>query len=193
MRGRSRSSDDSALSSATTGSSLTRSRTLGWTMATRAPSRTSRLPARQTPQAPGIPSTAPIRSARPIHRPPPRQRRTRPATSPLVAANQNPMPLAPTSSAIPTSSGKPVSEMPSPSQGNASEPGQCPRSHSLAVQAMGTATHRGARRRCTMRCSIQPKRTATPTSNASAPRNAGIASGVKPISATSIQWNSTPE
>ncbi len=113
--------------------------------------------------------------------------RTIVASSPLHSAIQKVTPRAPTSSAIPTSSGKCVSEVPSPSQGNAIVLGRCARNHSAAVHATGSAIQSGVRTPWIALCSIHPKSAATPIRPTRAARNARIASFVNQISATRIQ------
>ncbi len=130
---------------------------LGCTTATRATSRSSSEPARHTPQAIGRSATAASAAAWRPQRPPARTDTTSVATSPLTSASQKVTPRLPTISAIPTSSGKPVSEEPRPSQGKAIVLGRWARDHSRAVHTTGRASQSGMRSVFTARCSVQPK------------------------------------
>ncbi len=164
MRGTSRSSDANVLSSACSPLSFRSSRMLGCTTATRPASRTSSVRARHTPHPAGRTVTSTTARSVGTHRLPDRQRSRTVATRPLTSASQKVTPRAPTISAIPTSSGKPVREVPSPSHGKASGPGKWARTHSMAVHVTGSASHSGARTSFTDRCSIQPNSAAKPIS-----------------------------
>ena len=159
----------------------------GCTTATRPASRSWSVSARHKPQPMGTVMASKINKLFCLHPRRARRSSTSDAMSPFTRASHSVTPRAPTISAKPTNSGKPVKDVPSPNHEDANVLGQCARNHSAAVQAMGSAIQSGARTVCRKWWSDQPIKAAKPTNIIIKPTNAGIASQVNQISAIRIQ------